>query len=201
MTLRLMLLFFSWLVAGAVLAQPGVTGGGVAESRSGAAESRSATVDSRSECSALQGKWEVAADGWRAACEVPWSRGDCLRLGGSWTQVNKAATGGRCLAPVSEWAAATQCLDRGGQWTPAGARPASCTVIPTRVPGRTPPAMASDAGKRCDSQKECLNGCVYQGPETAPGVAVAGRCRAAKVAAGCFTMVEGGRVAGNICVK
>jgi hypothetical protein len=193
MTLRLMPVLLSWLAAAAI-AQPALTGGATVNSRGG-------TVDSRQECAALQGTWAVAAGGWRAACEVPWSRGDCLRLGGAWTQVSKAASGGRCVAPVSEWAAATQCLDRGGRWTPGGTQPDTCAVAPARVPGRAPPPAASDTGKRCENQKDCLNGCVYQGPEMASGMAVPGRCRAATVAGGCFTMVEGGRVAGNICVK
>jgi len=184
---RLALLLLGWLVAAAAWAQPGPSSG--------------ATVDTRAECLVLAGTWKPAADEWRAACEVPWSRGDCLRLGGSWTQVAKAATGGRCLAPVSEWATALQCMDRGGNFAPGGSRPPSCTFVATRVPGRVPPAVPTDTGKPCDNQKDCLYGCVYQGPEMPPGAGVPGRCRAAKVAGGCFSMVEGGRLAGSICVK
>lgn len=185
---RLALLLLSWFVVATGIAQPGPSSG--------------TTVDTRADCLALEGTWKPAADGWRGACEVPWAREDCLRLGGSWSQVAKAATGGRCLAPVSEWGMALQCLDRGGKWAPATAsRAPSCALAATPIPGRAPPAAASDAGKRCENQKDCLYGCVYQGPEAAPGITVPGRCRAAKVAAGCFSMVEDGRLAGNICVK
>lgn len=186
MRTRLSLLLLSWFIVAGSWAQPGPT---------------STTVDTRADCQALEGTWKPTADGWRAACEVPWSRDDCLRLGGSWTQVAKAASGGRCLAPVSEWGTALQCLDRGGQWAAAGSRPASCTFTAARIPGRAPPAVANDTGKRCDSQKDCLHGCVYEGPEVPSGVSVPGRCRAAKVVAGCFSMVEGGRMAGSACVK
>lgn len=183
MRTRLALLLLSWLIALPSAAQP------------------STTVDTRADCLALEGTWQAAADGWRAACEVPWSSADCLRLGGSWTEVAKAATGGRCLAPVSEWATALQCLDHGGQWARAGSRVPACAFAPAPIPGRAPPAMASDTGRRCENQKDCLYGCIYDGPEVAPGVTVPGRCRAAKVAAKCFALVDGGRLAGNICVK
>ena len=184
---RVALLLLSWLIALSSVAQPSLP--------------PNTAVDTRAECLALDGTWQTAADGWRAACEVPWSSEDCLRLGGSWTQVARAATGGRCLAPVSEWATALQCLDHGGQWTRAGSRAPACAFAPAPIPGRAPPVMAGDTGKRCENQKDCLYGCVYEGPEVAPGVAVPGRCRAAKVAAKCFALVDGGRLAGNICRK
>lgn len=188
MRTRLALLLLSWLIALPSVAQPSLPS--------------STTIDTRADCVALEGTWQPAADGWRAACDVPWSREDCLRLGGSWTEVAKAAAGGRCLAPVSEWATALQCLDHGGQWARAGSRAPACTFSPARIPGRAPAMAASDTGKRCENQKDCLYGCVYEGPEVAPGVAVPGRCRAAnKVAAKCFALVDGGRLAGNICVK
>jgi hypothetical protein len=60
---------------------------------------------------------------------------------------------------------------------------------------------APDANQRCDSQKDCMYGCVYSGPAVAPGADVVGRCRATNEAAGCFSMVESGRLAGRICVN
>ncbi len=186
LTLLLTLLLLPWLIVTAALAQPGPA---------------ATTVDTRADCLALEGKWMPSAESWRSACQVPWSRDDCLRLGGAWTQVAKAASGGKCLAPVSEWGTAVQCLDRGGQWAAAGTRPASCTIAAVRLPGRSPPTIAADTGKQCDRQQDCLHGCVYQGPAMAVGAQVPGRCRAAKVAAGCFSMVEGGKLAGSACIK
>jgi hypothetical protein len=180
----LLLLAVTWLVSTAAWAQPGKTG--------------PALVDSREECAALDGTWKPSGgDTWRAACEVRWSREECLRLGGFWTQIAKAPAGGRCQAGVSERAAAQQCRDHGGTWGPPGPGMPQCTF-------ESPKARvtkAADAGKRCDSQIDCTYGCVYQGPPVAAGADVLGRCRPAKIASGCFFMVESGRLAGNICVK
>jgi hypothetical protein len=184
MVARVAVLLINWLIAAAAGAQ--------------SISSAAALVDSRDECAALQGTWKPTRDGWRAACEVPWTREDCLRLGGSWTQVTKVAGGGRCLAGVSEWAIAQQCLDHGGTWGPPGSPTRSCTFespTPVRV------AKAADSGKLCDSQKDCTHGCVYRGPPVAQGADVLGRCRATNQESGCFFMVESGRLAGSICVK
>jgi hypothetical protein len=186
MKLRLILLLAFALAAMTAAAQP--------------ARPAQGTVDSREECAALQGTWSLTANGWQSGCEVPWSRDDCLQLGGSWTQMAKAASGGRCLARLSEFALAQQCLDRGGQWGPQGSPTQSCTFVPrpSRIVG---PVRAPDTGKACDSQKDCTNGCVYQGPPVAAGADVVGRCRASTVTAGCYSMVEAGRLAGSVCVK
>jgi hypothetical protein len=183
MLARLAILLVTWLIAAAAGAQ---------------SPSPAALVDSRDECAALQGSWKPGRDGWRAACEVPWSREDCLRLGGSWTQITKMAGGGRCLAGVSEWALAQQCLDHGGTWAAPGAPARRCTFEPPK-PVRV--AESADAGKLCDSQTDCTYGCVYRGPPVAHGADVLGRCRASNREAGCFSMVERGRLAGSICVK
>ncbi|MDB5871403.1 MAG: hypothetical protein JWQ07_845 [Ramlibacter sp.] len=169
------------LVAGAQPARPG------------------AAVDSRAECAALEGTWKQAGDSWHAACEVPWSREDCLRLGGAWTQVAKASAGGHCLAGVSEFGTAQQCLDHGGNWGPAGSRAPQCSFESAKA--RPTARKAPDAGKLCDSQRDCTHGCVYDGPTVAPKTDVMGHCRATNIASGCFSMVESGRLAGRICVK
>lgn len=187
MKLRLVILLLSGLVAMAAGAQPARPGSG--------------TVDSREECAALQGAWKPAGNGWQSACEVPWSREDCLQQGASWTQVAKAATGGRCLAHQSEFSMAQQCLDRGGNWGPQGSRTQSCTFEPAKPRAATAAAKAPDAGKLCDSQKDCTYGCVYEGPPVATKSDVMGRCRATNTGAGCYSMVESGRLAGSVCVK
>lgn len=185
MMARLAVLLVTWLIACASWAQSGPRG--------------AAMVDSRDECIALQGTWKPAGERWQAACEVPWSREDCLRLGGAWTQVTKASAGGRCLAGVSEFAAAQQCLDHGGSWGPAGSSDPRCNFEAPKPQARV--TKAADAGKLCDSQQDCTFGCVYQGPQVAQGADVMGRCRASNRQAGCFSMVESGRLAGSICVK
>jgi hypothetical protein len=186
MKLRLAFLLLGGLIAMAAGAQPAQPGSG--------------TVDTHEECAALQGTWKPTGNGWQSTCEVAWSRQDCLQLGGSWTQVAKAATGGRCLARQSEFGIAQQCLDRGGQWGPQGSQTQSCTFVPR--PSRTVgPVRAPDTGKPCDSQKDCANGCVYQGPPVAAGADVIGRCRASGITSGCYSMVEAGRLAGSVCVK
>jgi hypothetical protein len=183
MKTRLAVLLVTGLIAVAAWAQSGRPG--------------AASVDSRAECVALGGNWQ-ARDKWQSACEVPWSREDCLRLGGGWTQVSKASTGGRCFAPVSEFGLAQQCLDKGGSWSPPGSPARQCSFDTPKVRIAT---QAPDAGKRCDSQQDCTYGCVYEGPAAAPGADVLGRCRATNTGSGCFSMVEGGRLAGSVCRK
>src|SRR5687768_9376525 len=92
-----------------------------------------AAVDSRDECAALEGNWKPAGNGWQNACEVPWSREDCLRLGGGWTQVPKAGSGGRCRARTSELAVSQQCMERGGNWAPVGSGAPQCTFVQPRA--------------------------------------------------------------------
>jgi hypothetical protein len=183
MKARLALLLVTGLMAVAAWAQSGRPG--------------AAPVDTRAECAALGGLWQDR-DRWQSACEVPWSRDDCLRLGGGWTQVSKAASGGRCVASVSEFGLAQQCLDHGGSWSPPGSPSRQCNFEAPKIRLAT---KAPDAGKRCDSQQDCTYGCVYEGPAVAPGSDVLGRCRATNTDSGCFSMVEHGRLAGSVCVK
>ena len=186
MKARLALLLFPWLIMAAAWArQPAPAG--------------IALIDSREECVTMQGTWKPDQDGWRAACEMPWRRDECLRLGGAWTEIAKAGAGGRCLAPVSELATAQQCLDHGGNWSPRGARAPECSFDAPKPQVRA--AKATDAGKRCDSQKDCTYGCVYEGPAVADHADVLGRCRATNKVSGCLSLVESGRLAGSICAK
>jgi hypothetical protein len=185
MMARLAVLLALWLFGTAGWAQPRPAG--------------AAWVDSRQECAALGGKWQ-GRGAWQAACEVAWDRPECLRLGGAWTEISKAAAGGRCFAPVSEFAVAQQCLDQGGLWGPAGSRTPECTFeAPKRAVAKV--QRARDAGKRCDSQKDCTYGCVYSGPPAARGADVLGRCRATNEMTGCSSMVESGRLVGTICTR
>ncbi|MES2937686.1 MAG: hypothetical protein V4864_08380 [Pseudomonadota bacterium] len=160
----------------------------------------SAYVDTREECTLLGGNWLPGGDGWQSSCRMQWTREECLRLGAGWTAQPRAAAGGVCTARVSPAATARQCTEHGGTWGPADSPMPLCRFEPAAQ--RKPAVRAApDANQRCDSQKDCIYGCVYSGPAVAPGADVIGRCRATNEAAGCFSMVESGRLAGRICVN
>jgi hypothetical protein len=177
-------LLWSWLAA-AAWAQP--------------LPNTAAFIDSRQECAALGGAWLANRDTWKAACQVPWSREECLRLGGGWTPMVGAPAGGVCIGQVSLQAAARQCADADGSWGPPGSSMPYCDMSRARAP--RPVKAASDANKPCDSQIDCLYGCVYSGPPVAADVGVKGQCRPTSRVEGCYSMVEKGRVAGTICKK
>ena len=72
-----------------------------------------------------------------------------------------------------------------------------------RGPGlsRAPVRAASDANKQCKNQGECIYGCVYRGPAVAAGSDVVGHCRPTSRIEGCYSMVDKGQLAGNICMN
>lgn len=142
------------------------------------------------------GAW-VARNHWQSACQVPWPRDECLRLGGGWTPLVGAPSGGICIAQVSQTAVARQCVEAGGEWGPPS------SSMPYCQPGTSRQAAvraAPDANKACDSQSDCMYGCVYRGPPVSSGADVLGRCRANNARSGCHLMVEKGRLAGRICL-
>lgn len=156
-----------------------------------------APVDTAAECRALGGAWILR--GWQGACQVPWERGECLRLGGGWTPLAGAPAGGLCMASVSLAATARQCADSGGSWGPPGSAMPYCEHRAGRATAQV--RRAADAAKLCDSQRDCSYGCVYSGPDPKPGADVMGRCRADNAPGGCHWMVEAGRIAGRICMN
>ncbi|HVZ43990.1 MAG TPA: hypothetical protein VHA82_09280 [Ramlibacter sp.] len=163
-----------------------------------AASGSSALIDTPAECKAFGGAW-IARGAWQFACQAPWVREDCLKLGGAWTPLVGAPFDGICMAAVSLRATQRQCTDSGGTWGPPG------SPMPLCQPGTAKPATAAvrdapDADKACDSQTDCALGCVYRGPPAAEGTNVLGRCRANPRQRGCFSMVEKGRIAGSVCV-
>jgi hypothetical protein len=158
-----------------------------------------AFIDSREECAALGGAWLANRSTWKATCQVPWGREECLRLGGAWTPMSAAPAGGLCIAQVSLPAAARQCAAAGGSWGPPGSSMPYCDT--SRARAAAPVKAASDANKACDGQSDCVYGCVYAGPPVATGAEVKGRCRPTSRVEGCYSMVEKGRLAGNICMK
>jgi hypothetical protein len=172
----------------------------MAQSGPPAAPSTGAYVDTREECTVLGGNWLPGGSGWQSACRMPWQRDECLRLGAGWTAQPRAAAGGFCTARVSPAATARQCTAQGGTWGPPDSPMPACRFEPA-APQKAARRAAPDANQRCDSQKDCLYGCVYSGPAVAPGADVIGRCRATNEASGCFSMVESGRLAGRICVN
>jgi hypothetical protein len=155
-------------------------------------------VDTPAECKAFGGAW-VGHGTWQFACQAPWGRSDCLRLGGGWTPLFGAPDNGICIAAVSQSAVAKQCAQSGGNWGPAG------SPMPLCRPGTGRPHVvvrnAADANKVCDSTSDCTYGCAYTGPPVADGTNVLGRCRANPRQSGCFSMVDKGRVTGSICVE
>jgi hypothetical protein len=159
-----------------------------------------AMIDSAQECRSFGGAWVAQGrSGWQFACQAPWARDECLRLGGAWTPMFGAPFNGICIAQVSELATGRQCTAAGRSWGPAGSPMPLCMPASGRV--RPPVRKASDAGKTCDSQSDCSLGCVYNGPPAADGTNVLGHCRATDAPGGCFSMVEKGRLSGQICVN
>lgn len=109
-----------------------------------------------------------------------------------------APQGGLCLAQVSEPAVAQQCTQAGGTWGPPGSKMPFCQPG-TATAKNMPVRKAPDANKLCDSQSDCTYGCVYTGPKAEPGADVLGRCRPTSVVKGCYSVVEKGRLAGQVC--
>jgi hypothetical protein len=186
MKLRMaLLLLVTWLIAAGAWAQTGTSG--------------AAMVDSREECAALGGSWLANRGTWQAACQVTWAREECLRLHGAWTAIPLAPNGGACVAQVSQQATARQCTDAGGTWGPPGSSMPFCQ--PGTAVAAAPVKSASDANKVCAGQGDCIYGCVYNGPPVAAGAEVIGHCRPTNKIEGCYSMVEKGRLAGNICKR
>jgi hypothetical protein len=157
-----------------------------------------AIVDTGAECKALGGAW-VQRSGWYHACQTPWGREECLRLGGGWTPMVGAPANGVCVAALSDRATARQCTEAGGTWGPPGSAMPFCQPG-TATAQAAPTRKAPDAGKACDSQRDCTYGCVYTGAPVAAGADVMGHCRADNKRSGCHEMVEKGRLAGRICL-
>lgn len=186
MTARAILaLLAGWLISVAGWAQPAVAA--------------SAFVDTREECTALGGAWLSIPGGWQSSCQTPWSREECLRLHGAWTSMAAAPAGGLCMAQVSPQATARQCTGAGGTWGPPGSSMPFCQ--PGTATARAPARAASDANKPCKNQGECIYGCIYRGPAVARGADVVGQCRATSRIEGCYSMVDQGQLAGNICMN
>ena len=179
------LLMSGWLICAAGWAQPAAGG--------------PAFVDSREDCTALGGAWLTSKGNWQASCQTAWSRDECLRLRGAWTPLAAAPAGGLCVAQVSPAATARQCADSGGTWGPPGSSMPFC-ALSTAV-AKAPVKAASDANKSCKSQGDCMYGCVYRGPPVATGTDVVGQCRPTSRIEGCYSMVDKGQLAGNICMK
>jgi len=184
MARSILALLAGWLIGTAVWAQP--------------AGGAPAFVDTREECTALGGAWLANRGNWQASCQTPWSREECLRLRGAWTPMAAAPAGGLCVAQVSPDATARQCTSAGGTWGPPGSSMPFCQ--PSTVTAKAPVRAASDANKPCKNQGDCIYGCIYRGPAVASGVEVVGHCRPTSRIEGCYSMVDKGQLAGNICM-
>ncbi len=185
MIARATLLLCAWLIGATASAQP--------------ASTPPAFVDSRDECTAFGGSWLTGRGNWQAACQLPWTRAECLRQRAAWTPISLAPEGGTCMAQVSQQAVARQCTTGGGIWGPTGSAMPYCQPAPATAASTL--RRASDANKACVGQNDCIYGCLYTGPPVAIGAQVKGQCRATNQIAGCYEMVEQGRLAGNICKR
>lgn len=99
-------------------------------------------------------------------------------------------------APPSTPAAADAALD------PAACAAHHGTIRPVCRMQRPACVIAyADAGRPCRNRSDCEGRCLLKGDApTDPAAPVIGRCQATSDPCGCRTEVDGGKVAGSICV-
>jgi hypothetical protein len=85
-----------------------------------------------------------------------------------------------------------ECRAAGGQWSRFGVHDHLCGIYSCAE-------RTKDAGKPCRHRSDCEHLCVTK---SAPriGAEATGECTAVKTTFGCFTHVDGGRIAGRVCV-
>jgi hypothetical protein len=85
-----------------------------------------------------------------------------------------------------------ECRNAGGEWARFGVRDHLCGIYSCA-------ARTKDAGKPCRNRSECEHLCVTALPARI-GAEVVGQCTAVRTSFGCFTHVDGGKIAGRVCV-
>jgi hypothetical protein len=85
-----------------------------------------------------------------------------------------------------------ECRAAGGEWARFGVRDHLCGIYNCA-------ARTKDAGKPCRNRSECEHLCVTTLPARI-GAEVVGQCTAVRTSFGCFTHVDGGKIAGRVCV-
>jgi hypothetical protein len=94
--------------------------------------------------------------------------------------------------PAEQTARELECRAAGGEWARFGVRDHLCGIY-------TCAARTKDAGKPCRNRSECEHLCVTALPARI-GAEVVGQCTAVRTSFGCFTHVDGGKIAGRVCV-
>lgn len=84
------------------------------------------------------------------------------------------------------------CRTAGGEWSRFGVMAHLCGIYSCAP-------RTSDGGKPCHGQGDCEFRCVSR-RELPLGTAVVGECAAVVTSFGCNVHVEGGRVAGRVCM-
>jgi hypothetical protein len=105
------------------------------------------------------------------------------------------AAHGQDCAPIDrekQKADEAECRAAGGEWARYGVRDHLCNVYSCAERTR-------DGGKPCRNRADCEHLCVTDAPPRL-GAEATGRCTAVKTSFGCFVQVDGGRIAGRVCV-
>jgi len=84
------------------------------------------------------------------------------------------------------------CRAAGGKWSRFGVRDHLCGIYSCAP-------RTADGGKACRSHSDCDYLCLY-GREARVGTPVTGECAAYRTSFGCLTHVNGGVIAGRVCV-
>jgi hypothetical protein len=94
--------------------------------------------------------------------------------------------------PAEQKVRELECRNAGGEWARFGVRDHLCGIYSCA-------ARTKDAGKPCRNRSECEHLCVTALPPRI-GAEVVGHCTAVRTSFGCFTHVDGGKIAGRVCV-
>lgn len=92
--------------------------------------------------------------------------------------------------PVATDEERARCAEVGGTIVPSGKLQWENCVQPF-----------ADAGQPCTDSADCTGDCRYESEaEAEPGAEVTGTCQVTDARFGCYTVVEGGKIAHTICV-
>ena len=94
--------------------------------------------------------------------------------------------------PEAQKAEERACRAAGGQWSRFGVRDHLCGIYSCAP-------RTADGGNPCRNRSDCDYLCVY-GRHAPVGTPVTGECAAYRTSFGCFTHVNGGVIAGRVCV-
>lgn len=179
---------------------------------------KTAVVDSAAACEKLGGTWQTAEYGafkWRDVCTFFLNLEDCDSRGGNFLR-NESSGLVRCAMPISLDGTVAQCHAKGGKWGSHCGRGDYCFFDTeqraceksggiwecSRSRFRKEASCvqtSADGGRECTDSAECKFGCLYQIKRLDERGRLLGRCAATSGRAGCFTFLQNGRIAGEIC--